>query len=71
MQTHIPTTSTTDGKQYWMVICDCGMQSSAGICEHVKEPHYFTLMASLSDPATHTNPPGVGSWLGFNFYDLR
>ena len=70
MQTHVPTTSTTDGKQYWMIVCDCGLQSSGGICEHVKEPNYFTEM-KMSPPPVNTNPPGVGTWLGFNFYDLR
>ena len=30
----------------------------------------FTLMQPQGSQQ-QTNPPGVGTWLGFNFYDLR
>jgi hypothetical protein len=30
--------STSDGKIYRWIVCACGKQNSAGICEHVKNP---------------------------------
>ena len=36
MQYVIYAGSTTDGKVYKQVICDCGLQATAGTCSHVK-----------------------------------
>lgn len=69
MEHHIPTQSTTDGRQYWMIVCSCGKQTSGGICEHVKEPSYFTMMSTPI--VQNTNPPGIGTWTGYNYYDQR
>ena len=30
--------SSSDGKVYHMLICPCGRQGTAGICEHIQSP---------------------------------
>lgn len=37
-------TSTTDGKIYHNIICTCGKQNTAGICDHVKTPVFIEQM---------------------------
>ena len=46
--------STADGKIYHQVICSCGKQNSAGICEHVQDPIYIEYM-----PGGQTAPSAV------------
>jgi hypothetical protein len=46
----IPTISTTDGKQYFMHVCDCGRQTTAGLCDHVSEPTYFEKQFQQAAP---------------------
>jgi hypothetical protein len=65
MQYVIYVGSTTDGKVYKQIVCDCGMQTSGGTCPHVSNP------LIVEDMNGFPIRPKVGIQDGVRFFDIK